>query len=32
MTAAHTRILELRAELDQHNYSYHVRNGIPRLR
>ena len=24
MTAAHTRILELRAELDQHNYRYHV--------
>ena len=24
MTAANTRILELRAELDQHNYRYHV--------
>ncbi len=24
MTAAQTRILELRAELDQHNYRYHV--------
>ena len=24
MTAAHTRILALRAELDQHNYRYHV--------
>ena len=24
MTAAHTRILELRAELDQHNYRYYV--------
>ncbi|MGB5827233.1 MAG: hypothetical protein WBH22_12445, partial [Pseudomonas mandelii] len=24
MTAAKTRILELRAELDQHNYRYHV--------
>ena len=24
MTAAYTRILELRAELDQHNYRYHV--------
>ena len=24
MTAAETRILELRAELDQHNYRYHV--------
>ncbi|WP_248805877.1 NAD-dependent DNA ligase LigA [Pseudomonas sp. MWU13-2100] len=24
MTAAHTRIQELRAELDQHNYRYHV--------
>ena len=24
MTAAHTRILELRAELDQHNYRYNV--------
>ncbi|HEY0287657.1 MAG TPA: NAD-dependent DNA ligase LigA [Pseudomonas sp.] len=24
MNAAHTRILELRAELDQHNYRYHV--------
>jgi len=24
MKAAETRILELRAELDQHNYRYHV--------
>lgn len=24
MTAANSRILELRAELDQHNYRYHV--------
>jgi len=24
MTAAHTRILELRAELDQHDYRYYV--------
>jgi len=24
ITAANTRILELRAELDQHNYRYHV--------
>jgi len=24
ITAANTRILELRAELDQHNFRYHV--------